>query len=171
MSAALTAEERVREVAERLRERARQLPACEAIDPDPSPTPAPTRDRPTGTKLEREAPAPHWQEVAEERSQEARARLSLEMGEVAARETACQRLRVLLATGRWYSALELVEAGGLRYGARLLEIRRGLDGGPLLDIEGERRPHGRRFLWCFRAAPAQGRILGDMPLLRWGSTP
>ncbi len=116
-------------------------------------------------------PTEHWQEEAEERSQVAReaalvepaplARLQLEAGEIVARDTACARLRALLADGAWHSALELVEAGGLRFGGRLHEIRRGLDGAPALDVEAEPRELHRRSVWHYRApsaptAPAGG---------------
>jgi hypothetical protein len=100
-------------------------------------------------------PAPHWSEA--DRDPEAPAAagraagLSLR-GEITARRTACSALRKLLAGGGWHSALELVEVGGLRYGGRLYEIRRGLDGGPPLDVEGEAREQGRR--WFYRIAPA-----------------
>lgn len=113
----------------------------------------------------RRAPPPppppvHWTE-ATERDEEPSAvpvtshgtpRLQLEAGDVAARGSACARLRALLADGRWHSALELVDAGGLRYGGRLHEIRRGLDGEPALDVEAEAREHGRRQVWHYRAA-------------------
>jgi hypothetical protein len=100
-------------------------------------------------------PPRHWQEEAEERAEEAPApppRLELEAGDLAARETASARLRALLADGQWHSALELVDAGGLRYGARLLEIRRGLDGAPALDVQGEAHEYRGRTVWRYRAA-------------------
>jgi len=77
-------------------------------------------------------------------------------GEITARRTACTRLRKLLADGRWHSALELVEVGGLRYGGRLHEIRRGQDGAPALDVECEAREQGGRQVWFYRAARAAG---------------
>jgi hypothetical protein len=85
------------------------------------------------------------------------AQLQLEMGDLAARGNACSRLRRLLADGKWHSALELVEVGGLRYGGRLHEIRRGLDGAPALDVEAEAREHRGRQVWWYRAAPAPTR--------------
>lgn len=150
----MTPEERLREVAARLRERARSLPAGAAIEPDPVSDPSGPADRAPAAKPEPSAPPPHWQQEAEERSQEARARLSLEMGDVAARETACARLRALLADGAWHSALELVEAGGLRYGGRLHEIRRGQDGGPPLTVAAEPREHAGRQVWHYRRTDA-----------------
>jgi hypothetical protein len=49
--------------------------------------------------------------------------------------TRCQRLRALLASGEWRSHAEMTQAGGARFGARVLELRRGADGGPPLAIE------------------------------------
>jgi hypothetical protein len=48
------------------------------------------------------------------------------------------RLRELLKDGRWHNQWELLQAGGFRYGARLLEIRRGEDGGPMWEVKAER---------------------------------
>lgn len=154
--AGVTPEERLRGVTARLRAQAAALPSGEenatppALDPsapaDRLPAPASVREAApcalagggggacTGT-----APAP-------------RTRLQLEAAEVTARATACSRLRELLADGAWHSALELVEAGGLRYGGRLHEIRRGLDGALPLDVEGEARELNRRALWFYRLA-------------------
>lgn len=70
-------------------------------------------------------PPKHWQEQAENHGEDEPTRLELEAGDVAARSTACARLRALLADGRWHSALELVDHGGLRYGGRLYEIDTG----------------------------------------------
>jgi hypothetical protein len=36
-----------------------------------------------------------------------------------------EALHALLSDGRWHSQQELVAVGGLRYGARLLELRQG----------------------------------------------
>lgn len=47
----------------------------------------------------------------------------------------CERLRALLADGRWHLADELREVAGWRYGARLYELRHGLDGGPAITVE------------------------------------
>jgi hypothetical protein len=115
--------------------------------------------------------ARHWSELAERESEaeeataaareparsvgSGRSRLSLEMGEVSARETACARLRKLLADGAWHSALELQEVAGFRYGGRLFELRRGDDGGPALDVEAEARAGGARQLWWYRVAPSR----------------
>lgn len=49
--------------------------------------------------------------------------------------TRCQRLRALLASGEWRSHAEMTQAGGARFGARLLELRRGSDGGTPLEVE------------------------------------
>lgn len=110
-------------------------------------------------------PLRHWSEIDRDRedAEEAAERqpgpapVQLDMGDVRARETACARLRELLADGRWHSALELVEAGGLRYGGRLHEIRRGQDGAPALDVEAEGREHGGRRVWWYRAPRATPR--------------
>lgn len=53
----------------------------------------------------------------------------------AAAPTRCQRLRALLASGEWKSHAEMTAAGGARFGARVLELRRGADGLPPLAIE------------------------------------
>lgn len=118
---------RIREIAERA--------AREATPGEPEPLPT-------------AEPLVHWQERVEDR-----AALSLEAGDLAARETACARLRTLLGDRAWHSALELVDVAGLRYGGRLFELRRGLDGGPALDVEGEARAHGNRTVWWYRIAP------------------
>ena len=53
--------------------------------------------------------------------------------------THAQRLRALLADGRWHSSSALVDAGvGYRYGAVVLVVRRGEDGQPPLEIETRR---------------------------------
>jgi hypothetical protein len=75
---------------------------------------------------------------------------------IAARRGACARLRRVLADGAWHSALELLEVGGLRYGGRLHEIRRGDDGGQPLAVEGEPRSGERGRLWFYRVAPPRG---------------
>jgi hypothetical protein len=129
--------ERIREIAERARKAAEA-----AAEREPAPAPA-------------EPPPRHWQEAAEDRGDDEPSRLELEAGDVAARDTACARLRALLADGGWHSALELVDVGGLRYGGRLHEIRRGLDGAPALDVEGEAREHRGRSVWWYRAARAR----------------
>lgn len=50
--------------------------------------------------------------------------------------THAQRLRLLLADGRWHSSSDLVRAGvGYRYGAVVLVVRRGRDGQPALPID------------------------------------
>lgn len=49
------------------------------------------------------------------------------------------RLRNLLGDMRWHSMSELQEAAGYRYGARLLELRRGHDGGPCISVEKDQR--------------------------------
>ncbi len=106
----------------------------------------------------------HWSEPGEERDRGEDVEpssLQREAGDVTARENARARLRKLLADGRWHSALELVDVGGLRYGGRLHEIRRGLDGAPALDVESEARPLGGRNVWYYRArlGPWQGSLL------------
>jgi hypothetical protein len=53
----------------------------------------------------------------------------------AAAPTRCERLRALLASGQWRSHAEMTAAGGARFGARLLELRRGQDGGTPLEVE------------------------------------
>jgi hypothetical protein len=148
---AAAALERIRAITARAAQEARGA----AIAAGPPPDPALLADRSGEAKPERGAPPLHWQEEAEERALEVRqvaapTRLQLEAGDVAARETACARLRTLLADGRWHSALELVEAGGLRYGGRLHEIRRGEDGGRPLDVEAEPREHAGRQVWHYR---------------------
>lgn len=49
--------------------------------------------------------------------------------------TRCERLRELLGDGKWHTMDELREVAGWRYGARLLELRRGIDKGPPLEVE------------------------------------
>jgi hypothetical protein len=85
------------------------------------------------------------------------AQLALTFGDLAAIGTACAKLRAFLADGAWHSALELVQVGGLRFGGRLHEIRRGLDGQPALDVETEARSHNGRRVWWYRLAPAHQR--------------
>jgi hypothetical protein len=53
----------------------------------------------------------------------------------AAAPTRCQRLRELLADRAWHSHAEMTQVGGARFGARLLEMRRGQDGGTPWDVE------------------------------------
>lgn len=149
--------QRIREIAERAaREAASPRPDVGRETSDPAPTPSPAADRPAPPKPER-LPPRHWSDT--ERDQELAAgaplRLQLEAGDLAARETACARLRKLLADGQWHSALELVDVAGLRYGGRLHELRRGLDGGPPLDVESQARQQGRRQVWAYRAANAR----------------
>lgn len=56
-------------------------------------------------------------------------------------ETARDRIYAVLVDLEWHSNSELVEVGGNRYGARLLELRR-----LGYDIEAEDLPdHGRRY--------------------------
>ena len=65
--------------------------------------------------------------------------------------THAQRLRALLADGRWHSSSALVDAGcGYRYGAVVHVVRRGEDGQPPLEIE-TRQASGAR--WEYRARP------------------
>lgn len=96
----------------------------------------------------------HWSETdeREDRDEAAPSRLELEAGDVRARANACARLRALLADGRWHDAPELVQVGGLRYGGRLHEIRRGQDGAPALDVEAEPHARGGRQVWALPAA-------------------
>lgn len=51
----------------------------------------------------------------------------------------CAGLRSLLSDSRWHSMDELRNVAGWRYGARLLEVRRGHDGGRPVEVEKERR--------------------------------
>ncbi len=50
------------------------------------------------------------------------------------RGTKREALRALLADGQWHHMRELRDAGGWRYGARMLELRRGV-GGPVLKTQ------------------------------------
>ncbi|MFY3742451.1 hypothetical protein ACOQFB_00965 [Anaeromyxobacter sp. Red801] len=157
----LTWEEKLALAISRCRAAAAALPAGEAIGPEAAPEHGGRADRPAAAvPVREEGPPQHWQELAEERSLEVRqpprSRLQVELGDLVARDGACARLRALLADGAWHSALELVEAGGLRFGARLFELRRGQDGGPPLDVEGEARDAGGRSRWFYRRA-APGR--------------
>ncbi len=157
--------ERIRRIAAEGMRRAQAAvaPAGTAHADEPAPTLTATGDRPAEAEPERSAAPPrHWSEVDEGddlrkpenagnlRAAPGRTTLSLEAGELAARENACVRLRKKLADGRWHSALELVEVAGLRFGGRLFEIRRGLDGGPALDVEAEARERGARQVWFYR---------------------
>ncbi|MBK9497096.1 MAG: hypothetical protein IPO08_21795 [Xanthomonadales bacterium] len=47
----------------------------------------------------------------------------------------CDRLRALLADRAWHTMDELREVAGWRYGARLHELRRGLDGGRPVEVD------------------------------------
>lgn len=58
----------------------------------------------------------------------------------------CADLRALLSDGKWHPMGELREVAGWRYGARLLEIRRGLDGWPPIAVEKRREGD----LWLYR---------------------
>lgn len=49
-------------------------------------------------------------------------------------DTKCAKLRELLADGAWHDQDELADVGGRRYGARLYDIARGLDGGEALKV-------------------------------------
>jgi len=49
-------------------------------------------------------------------------------------DTKCARLRELLADGQWHDQDALEAAGGRRYGARLFDLARGLDGGEALKV-------------------------------------
>lgn len=53
----------------------------------------------------------------------------------AKRLTQRERLRELLLTGHWYSNAYLSEHIGLRFGARLLELRRGTDNHLPMEVE------------------------------------
>jgi hypothetical protein len=68
------------------------------------------------------------------------------------RDNAATRLRALLSDGRWHSATELQAVAGRRYGARLMEIRRGEDGRPALEVEGEPTKSGD-CEWRYRVSP------------------
>lgn len=60
----------------------------------------------------------------------------------------CQALRELLSDGRWHNHSEMMAAGGARFGGRLHEIRRGVDGGPQLNVE--KKAVGGDVLWLYR---------------------
>lgn len=65
--------------------------------------------------------------------------------------TKSQRLRALLADGRWHSSSALVAAGcGYRYGAVIERARKGRDGLPPLQIETRQVSVSR---WEYRAPP------------------
>lgn len=156
----MTPEQRLRDAVERMRQRARQAAPGDAIGDHPPQDPSLTADLAPDTKPAREAPPPrHWQEAAEDHDDPEpalpRTSLSLEMGDLRARGTACARLRRLLSDAQWHEVAELVAAGGLRYGARLLELRRGLDGRPPVDVESEPYARGRRAAWRYRIAPGE----------------
>lgn len=157
-----TTEARLRDAVERMRERARQAPTEDAIADDTPQASSPAADHAADTgPASAPTPAPrHWSEAGErdEDASPTRAALSLETGDLRARGTACARLRRLLSDARWHEVGELVAAGGLRFGARLLELRRGLDGAPPIDIDAERRPRAGRFVWFYRLAPLGARL-------------
>jgi hypothetical protein len=94
----------------------------------------------------------HWTEVYDRDDQD---KPPAAAGELELRGGACARLRRLLADGTWHSTGELIEAAGHRFGARLLEIRRGRDGRPVLAIEREQRREGGRQVWFYRAVAAE----------------
>lgn len=71
-----------------------------------------------------------------------------------------QALRQLLADGRWHDMRAMQEAGGFRYGGRLLEIRRGEDGLPALEVEAR----GKANAWEYRAKHPTLRVADDSPL-------
>ncbi len=115
-------------------------------------------------EAERRAPPPppplaHWSEV--DRGEDEPTRLELEAGDATSRENRCVKLRRLLADGEWHSALELHDTAGMRFGGRLHELRRGLDGLPALDVIGEARAHAGRTVWWYRLAPAARAKEGD----------
>lgn len=66
----------------------------------------------------------------------------------------CEALRRLLEDGAWHSHRELTRVGGSRFGARLLELRAGEDGGEPLAIE--KRSVAGDVGWEYRSAgPAE----------------
>lgn len=166
MAAAPSPEDLLRETIARLRDRARLAAAGEPEAPSPPPEPAPAAAGAAPPPDEPLEGSPrHWQEEAEERALELRQDagapgaaepahptvLQVEVRALARREGARARLRRLLADGRWHGSDELVAAGGLRFGARLLELRRGLDGRPPLDVDTDQ--HDGK--WRYRIAPAR----------------
>lgn len=67
--------------------------------------------------------------------------------------TRCARLRSLLEDSAWHPYGELVAAGGARFGARLLELKTGEDGGEPLAIQGRCGDDG---VWWYRSrGPAE----------------
>lgn len=66
----------------------------------------------------------------------------------------CEALRRLLEDGQWHTHRELTRVGGARFGARLLELRAGEDGGEPLAIE--KRSVAGDVGWEYRSAgPAE----------------
>lgn len=59
----------------------------------------------------------------------------------------------ILSDGRWHSALELIEVGGIRAGARVHELRRGEDGGPCRRILCTVRDSVSRYRWTCDCGP------------------
>ncbi len=72
-----------------------------------------------------------------------------------------EALRRVLDDGRWHSNVELAASVGQRFGARLMEIRRGEDGGPPLDVVKE-RVNGEGSVWRYRSAGV--RVQDELPL-------
>lgn len=58
-------------------------------------------------------------------------------------------LRDLFSQDRWFTNVELARLVGQRFGARILELRRGEDGGEPLDIE-KRRLNEAGSCWAYR---------------------
>lgn len=133
--------------------RAAQAAPGEAIEPAPPPPPSPATDRlAAGERGPSASPPRHWTEPDEDEPPLApSAARSLEAAELGKRANACQKIRALLRDGAWHGSPELADVGGMRFGARLLEIRRGADGDRPLDVEAEARPRGGRMVWFYRA--------------------
>jgi hypothetical protein len=73
---------------------------------------------------------------------------------IQARARVHDRLRSALVPGAWLSEEELVALAGLRYRARIDELRRGADGGAQFEVDRELRPHGRVARTFYRARAA-----------------
>jgi hypothetical protein len=70
--------------------------------------------------------------------------------EIDRRQAKLAPLRKLFADGQWHDMHQLAAVAGMRYGARIFELRRGDDGEPPLDIE---KRQVRPGFWEYRARP------------------
>lgn len=66
----------------------------------------------------------------------------------------CLALRNLLADGKWHTSIELWKTSGIRFGARVMEVRNGTDGLEPTEIEAKKIP-GNTSLWKYRFRPAE----------------